>query len=411
MSLTPVSRRKFLTHSAVIGCTAAASPLLTPVSLASAPGDRRLVVIILRGGMDGIDVLRPWGDRDFVNLRPNLAAKRDTKFDLTDFYGVHPGLKPLLPLWSKGELGFVQATSTPYRDKRSHFDGQDLLEAGTAELAPLGRRDGWLNRMLAHLPGAQQRTAFALGREEMLLLSGGVPVSNWSPEVDLTLSSQGLRLLEITMKTDPVMAEAMAEAIGLASSDGDSVAFDSGQQDMMDEMMADASAARKGKPHLKIADFAAEQLAQETRIASFSIGGWDTHSRQDRALNRPLQTLSDTILRLRDKLGQRVWEQTTVMCMTEFGRTVRENGTKGTDHGTGGTMILAGGALRGGKIYGGWPGLSDANLYEERDLMPTTDVRSWAAWAMHDAFGIPVSALERNVFSGLDMGNSPGLLL
>lgn len=409
-----LSRRGFLTKAAVLGCSAAASPLLTPVTMASAPGDRRLVVIILRGGMDGIDVLRPWGDPHFKALRPNLAADQKNNVQLTDFHGMHKGLKDLMPLWKKGELGFVQATSTPYRDKRSHFDGQDLLEAGTAELAHLGDRTGWLNRMLPHLPGAQERTAFALGREDMLLLTGDAPVSNWSPEVDLTLSAQGLRLLELTMQSDPAMGAAMAEAIALAGSDGDSVTFDiegEGMRGMMDEMQSDAQEARKGKPHLKIADFAAEQLQQETRIASFSISGWDTHANQHRGLNTPLKKLSETILQLRDKMGPRIWQQTTVLCMTEFGRTVRENGTKGTDHGTGGTMIMAGGAINGGRIYGQWSGLGPNDLYQDRDLMPTSDVRTWAAWAMHDSFGVPQSALERDVFAGLDMGSSPGLLL
>ncbi|CUI66697.1 DUF1501 domain-containing protein [Cognatishimia activa] len=404
-------RRGFLKLSAAIGCSAAASPLLTPVSLASAPGERRLIVIILRGGMDGLDVLRPMGDRDFASHRPNLAASGRDGLRLTEFHGMHAALKDLRPLWADGDLAFVQATSTPYRDKRSHFDGQDLLEAGTIDLAPMGRRTGWLNRMLPHLPGAEERTAFALGREDMLLLTGETPVSNWSPEVDLTLSSQGLRLLELMMQSDPEMAASMAEAIALAGSDGDSVTFEMSEDAMMDEMMADAKEARKGKTHLKIADFAAEQLRGESRIASFSVGGWDTHANQQRALNGPLERLSEVILRLKDQLGARVWDQTSVLCMTEFGRTVRENGTKGTDHGTGGTMIMAGGAIRGGRIYGEWPGLAEADLYQRRDVMPTSDVRAWAAWAMHDSFGLPKSVFENQVFAGLDMGSSPNLLL
>ncbi len=414
MSRSNLSRRSFLTKSAVLGCSAAASPLLTPVSLASAPGDRRLVVIILRGAMDGIDVLRPWGDADYAALRPNLADSQQNTLQLTDFHGMHSGLKDLMPLWKKGELGFVQATSTPYRDKRSHFDGQDLLEAGTAELAPMRDRTGWLNRMLPHLQGAQERTAFAIGREDMLVLAGQSDVSNWSPDVDITLTPQGLRLLELTLQSDPLIGPAMAEAIGLASLDGDSVAFDlseGGMRGMMEEMSADANAALKGRSDHKIADFTAQQLLQDTRIASFSISGWDTHANQHRSLNRPLKQLSETILRLRDGLGARVWQQTTVLCMTEFGRTVRENGSRGTDHGTGGTMIMAGGAINGGRVYGQWPGLDPSALYKDRDLMPTSDVRAWAAWAMHDSFGIAQSALERDVFQGLDMGSTPNLLL
>lgn len=410
------TRRGFLGSAGALGCSLAASPVLTPVSLAAAPGDNRLVVIILRGGMDGIDVLRPWGDLNLAAHRPNLAVSHDNELHLNEFYGIHPGLKPLMPLWDRGELSFVQATSTPYRDKRSHFDGQDLLEAGTVDLAPMGRRDGWLNRMLPYLGGAQARTAFALGRENMLILTGDSPVSNWSPDVDLGMSSQGLRLLDLVMKGDANMAAAMTEAINLAGSDGDSVALDLhggmvDQEDMMNSMAEDVSNARKGKTHLKIVDFAAEQLKGETRIASFSIGGWDTHAAQNRTLNRPLRELTETILRLRKELGSIVWGKTTVLCMTEFGRTVRENGTKGTDHGTGGTMIVAGGAVRGGQVHGRWPGLEEAELYDRRDLMPTTDIRAWAAWAMRESFGVSKSTLEGAVFGNLDMGAGPKLLL
>ena len=139
------SRRTFLTRSLALGCTAAASPFVTPVSLASAPGDNRFVVIILRGGMDGLDVLRPLGDRQLAALRPGMAT--DESLAVSDFHGLHPALEGLLPMWQAGELGFAQAVSTPYRDKRSHFDGQDILEAGVSD-GDIGT-DGWLNRMVS----------------------------------------------------------------------------------------------------------------------------------------------------------------------------------------------------------------------------------------------------------------------
>lgn len=408
----PLSRRGFLAQSAFVGCSLAASPLMTPISMAAAPGDNRLVVIILRGGMDGIDVLRPWGDRLFRPLRTKLAETQKPELGLGSFYGAHPELKPLLPLWQKGELAFVQATSTPYRNKRSHFDGQDILEAGTAGLNGRSGHSGWLNRLLPHLPGAEARTAFALGREQMLVLAGDAPISNWSPDVDMALSSQGLRLLELTMQSDPRMAAAMAQAVQLAGSDGDPVALgDTSDDAMMASMMADMQAVQTGKANVKIAAFAAAQLRADARIVSFSLNGWDTHANQHRTLKQPLRRLSETLLELRDSLGADVWQKTTVLCMTEFGRTVRENGNKGTDHGTGGTMLLAGGALRGGRVYGTWPGLAEADLYNRRDLMPTSDIRAWAAWAMRGSFGVSKSALESEIFPGLDMRDAKGVLL
>ena len=398
------SRRAFLARSALIGCSAAASPLLTPMSFAAAPWDRRLVVIILRGAMDGLDVVRPYGAAEYAALRGQLGGGPDQgAADLDGFFALHPALAPLMPLWSAGELGFVHAVSTPYRDKRSHFDGQDLLEAGTASLS--GVRDGWLNRMLSKVPGIEARTAFAIGHGEMKVLSGPVPVSDWSPEADLVLTPQAVRLAEMMMEDDPAFHAALSEA--LMSSGGETGAMAETEADS--GMMA-LPAPMRGKAHLKVAEFAAEQLRGDTRIASFSINGWDTHNRQDKAIQPALQRLADTVLGLQAGLGAEIWGKTAIVAMTEFGRTARVNGTGGTDHGTGGVMLLAGGAIRGGKVYGDWPGLAEADLYARRDLMPTNDVRAPAAWIMRGLAGLDRTLLEQAVFPGLDMGRDPGLL-
>jgi uncharacterized protein (DUF1501 family) len=160
-----------------------------------------------------------------------------------------------------------------------------------------------------------------------------------------------------------------------------------------------------------LVDFAAGRLRGDTRIAAFSLGGWDTHRGQNSALQRPLSRLQRIILRLQNQSGPQVWGRTTLIAMTEFGRTARQNGSAGTDHGTGGVIVLAGGALRGGRVFGGWPGLSEAALYDRRDLMPTSDVRAWAAWAMRGLFGLDRAVLEGAVFPGVQMGSDPGLIL
>jgi uncharacterized protein (DUF1501 family) len=160
-----------------------------------------------------------------------------------------------------------------------------------------------------------------------------------------------------------------------------------------------------------LVDFAAGRLNGTTRIAAFSLTGWDTHRRQAAAISRPLSRLQRIILRMQAQLGPQNWGRTTLIAMTEFGRTARQNGTGGTDHGTGGAMVLAGGALRGGAVLGKWPGLAEAALYDRRDLMPTSDVRAWAAWSMRGLFGLDRSILERAVFPGLDMGQDPKLIL
>lgn len=405
--MTDWTRRKLLTRSLALGCSAAASPLLTPISLAAGPWDNRLVVIILRGAMDGLDVVQPYGDPAYAAARPNLkGGEAGGGLDLDGYFSLHPALEALMPMWRAGELGFAHAVSTPYRDKRSHFDGQDLLEAGTPDLGPATGRDGWLNRMLQTVPGMRPDLAYAIGHENLLILTGQAPVANWSPDVRLKLSPQGRRLAELVMHDDPAFADAFAEAAQqLDSGDGGMMAVPTGTD------MDMAGLSKKGTEGIRqVAAFAGGKLLADTRIASFSIGGWDTHRFQPGALPRALAQLSDALLVLKSTLGD-TWGKTAVVAMTEFGRTVRENGTRGTDHGTGGAMLLAGGAIRGGQVARDWPGLSEAALYQRRDLMPTRDVRAYAGWVMRGLFGLDASVLERTVFPGLDLGPRPSLIL
>ncbi len=235
-----MDRRKFLTRMAAIGCSAAASPLITPVAFASAPWDTRLIVIILRGGMDGLDAFRPVGDPDYAGLRPSL---RQGTIDLTGFFGMHPALSRLRPLWDAGHIGAAHAVSTPYRDKRSHFDGQDILEAGKPGIEGAGN-DGWLNRMLQVLPNVEGQTAFAIGREQQLLLSGDAPAARWSPEADLTLSPQAQRLIALVQEADPLFHTASAEAIEIAQTIAMTADDDAEDADMMmaNPMMAKVNA-------------------------------------------------------------------------------------------------------------------------------------------------------------------------
>jgi uncharacterized protein (DUF1501 family) len=389
-----MERRLFLKGLGVLGCSAAAHPLMTTLTLAQgAPGmgENRLVVVILRGAMDGLDVVQPRGDAGFQTARPGLSALPAT--DLDGFYALHGSLSGLMPLWQSGELGFVHATSTPYRDKRSHFDGQDLLEAGTGmDVAPGALRDGWLNRMLQAVPGLQAETAYAVGREALPILAGSAAVTNWAPDQRLALTAQGRLLLDHVYHDDALFRDTVEEAFAQTAGGAEKHGADTGDVDM-------------------IVDFAAERLRGDTRIAAFSQTGWDTHKGQSRAIKKPLERLQHTILRMKEQLGPDVWGKTTLLAMTEFGRTVRENGSEGTDHGTGGVMLMAGGAVRGGRVYGRWPGLAEADLYDRRDLLPTTDVRAWAAHAMRGLYGFDRGVLERSVFPGLDMGDDPGLLL
>ena len=407
----PLSRRQLLTRSALIGCSTAASPLITPISFAAAPWDNRLAVIILRGAMDGLDALRPQGDPDYAALRGTSADRFESGGeDLDGFFTLHPALQQLLPLWRRGELSFAHAVSTPYRNKRSHFDGQDILEAGI--LAPdAGRsRDGWLNRLLQIIGSANSDTAFAIGRDNMMILSGAAPVSNWTPEANLALSPQALALARIVMAADKAFNPVLDAALALADGDGDPVMLGEDGGTMLQSMMANMKPDTGKNGHLKIAEFAADRFRGEARVASFSLNGWDTHKNQHVSLPKALTRLSETILTLEKNLGA-IWGKTVVVAMTEFGRTARLNGTHGTDHGTGSTMLMAGGALRGGVVHSQWPGLAEVDLYQRRDLMPTADVRNYAAWLMHDLFGLSKPELQEKVFPGLLMTENPRLIL
>ena len=388
MDLT-LSRRAFL-----IGCSAAASPLLSPVTFAAAPGDNRLVVILLRGAMDGLDVVRPRGDADFATLRPKLSADLATSPDLDGYFALHPAAAPLLPLWQAGEMAFVQAVATPYRRGRSHFVAQDALENGTggADGQMTATRDGWLNRALSLISGARPQLAVSVGQERLLILDGAQDTGHWFPVDQSPLSAQGQALLAALHHADPLFAEPFDEAVALAQAT-------SGQKLPGSDLA-----------HQALGTHVAERLLAEARIASFSIGGWDMHQNQSKTMAERLPALSETLLALKAGLGA-AWGTTLVLAMTEFGRTARENGSAGTDHGTGGMLIALGGLVRGGRVFGNWPGLGTGDLLGERDLMPTGDLRRYPAWALRSLFGVSSAGLEGAVFPGLDLQGDPGLIL
>ncbi|MDA9208423.1 DUF1501 domain-containing protein, partial [Octadecabacter sp.] len=263
--------------------------------------------------------------------------------------------------------------------------------------------------MLQVVPGLEPEVAYSIGREQMLVLAGDAPASRWAPETQLRISPNARALLDVVYHDDPLFRDASSDAIAIA----EQISLDAAVAEETTELMANAT-MMDGAPlngqHVDIAEFAATRLRGDTRIASFSINGWDTHAQQSRNLKQRGTVLSDTILALRAGLGP-VWEKTAVLCLTEFGRTARENGSGGTDHGTGSAMLYAGGALRGGQVIADWPGLGDGDLYAGRDLLPTRDVRAYAAWVMHDLIGLDQSTLEQAIFPGVDLGVNPRLVL
>ncbi len=383
-----ISRRNFL----VTACCAAAVPAFSPVSFAAMPGENRFVTIVLRGAMDGLDLVQPYGDPAFAGFRPTLALTPDTGLiDLDGHFGLNPAAQSLMPLWQAKELAFVHAVSTPYRDQRSHFDGQDMLESGAEHVHE--ERTGWLNRALSSIPRSADRKAIDINTSMELILSGPNEADVWASTSNMTMGADEIDFFKRLYANDPEFNQVLAEAL---------------RTDMSAEQLFQDE--KRGQGIRDVAKLAGGLLKEDYRIASFSVDGWDTHAGQKGQFARTVKDLTIALTTLKDAVGPEVWKKTVVVAMTEFGRTARENGTGGTDHGTGGVAVLAGGGIDGGRVLGNWPGLGDGKLLDDRDLMPTGDVRELAAAMLYRQFDVSSEALTNTIFPGLNFDRSSAYL-
>jgi uncharacterized protein (DUF1501 family) len=367
-----------------------AAAVLPRIAFAQAPTDKRLVVILLRGAMDGLTAAPAFGDPAYERARNGIATPRPGAqggaLDLDGFFGLHPALANLHARYAKKELIVFHAIASPYRD-RSHFDGQNLLENGSAQ--PYGLADGWLNRALLGLPDSlrsgRSDVGIALAPVMPLMMRGPGRVTSWSPSI---LPGPGpdllARLKGLYDKTDPKLAAALAGAA--------------------DANAAAGASAANGEAFVTLMAAAAKFMSEPNGpcAAMVESTGWDTHTNQIGAygvLPRNLATLDRGIEALAVGLGPK-WSSTAAVVVTEFGRTVAMNGTGGTDHGTGGAVFLAGGVVKGGRVVADWPGLQPANLYQGRDLRPTTDLRSVLKAALVEHMGAEPGYIDRTVFPG-----------
>lgn len=385
-----LSRRHLLT-----GATGAAALSFPVLAFGQAQAtDKRMLVIILRGGMDGLSALAPVGDPTYAGARGRLALQRANTLVLDDTFALNANLPKMHALFSVGELLPIHACATAYRE-RSHFDAQNVLESGAA--APFARTVGWLNKALGALPNARPEMGMALSAQAPLILRGPTNVATWSPSALPDVDNDTMaRLLSLYEARDPALAQALSSAI---SANG--VAMDAGAGDMR-------AGPRSITP---IAQIAARFLKDEAGpiAAVMEMGGWDTHANQgleQGALARGLTSLDDGLDAFKREMGP-AWANTVVIIATEFGRTVAPNGANGTDHGTGMAAFLAGGAVRGGRVLADWPGLARGALYEGRDLRPTTDLRGVFKGILADHLRVPNAALERDAFP--DSGSVPGV--
>jgi uncharacterized protein (DUF1501 family) len=366
-----LQRRQFLFASgALLG-----SALLPQVLFAKTGGSSRLVVVILRGALDGLAAVAPHGDPSYAGLHRDLAiappGTPQGALALNDTFGLHPALSFLHERYRGGELVVFHAVSSPYRE-RSHFDGQNVLESGFTQ--PLGTADGWLNRALAALPRATPgERAVAISQNVPLILRGESPVLSKSPQTAPDVDEDLLARLADLYSQDDWFSARLSEAVETERLvDGDVAsgamsAVGGARQALRDRVSA-------------VARMAGTLMRSEggPEVAVLEATGWDTHANQGAAtgtLATRLSGLDRALAALAEELGP-LWTQTAVLVVTEFGRTAAMNGTRGTDHGTGGCAFLVGGAVRGGRLIADWPGLATSALLQNRDLRPTLDLRS-----------------------------------
>ncbi len=378
-----ISRRYFLKNGgiAMLGMASLPSFLQRAIAATANPSKKKMVVLFQRGAMDGLNVVVPFGEPNYYRLRPTIAIPEprrggtDAAIDLDGFFGLHPSLQPLLPLFQNGQLAIVQAVGSP-DPSRSHFDAQDFMESGTPGVKSTD--DGWLNRALQSMPENQPSPfrAVAFGPYLPRTLSGSAPAvaipdlkqfKMNGPQQTVEGGFEAMYAQTVDQAMRGVGAETFEAIDQLKKINPDTYAPENG---------ADYPTSRFGKSLMEIAELFKADLGLE--VAFLDSGGWDHHVNEGGVqgqLSNLLRDLGQGIAAFHQDMGDRMGDVVFVS-MSEFGRTAHENGNRGTDHGHANCMLLMGGDIKGGKVYTRWPGMSDGQLYEGRDLAVTTDYRS-----------------------------------
>jgi uncharacterized protein (DUF1501 family) len=399
-NLSAPTRRSLLLGSGVLFASAQLP------HLARADGrDPRFLAIVLRGALDGLAAVAPVGDPDWHRLRGKdaLGGNGAVGLPLDAMFALNPAMPNLHRLYRSGQATIVHAVATPYRD-RSHFDGQNVLQTGAVKPGALD--SGWLNRAVASSaangtadPNAGR--ALAIGPVAPLIMRGPAPVLSWETQRLPPVSDETtMRLLDLYRHTDPALARVLEERIGI-----EAIAHAGGLARTPKRggpVVQPGGAARVRAYFADAAGAAGKFLARADgpRVGALAFDGWDTHVDEGPIKGRLtdlLAALDGAFGALADNMGD-AWRQTVVVAVTEFGRTARINGSGGTDHGTATVALLAGGALKGGRVVGDWPGLKDSDLYQRRDLKPTTDLRAVLKGLLRDHLGIAESVLATEVF-------------
>lgn len=386
-----MDRRTFVHGMCVGGLATWGAPR---VSFARVPGGDRFVFVLLRGALDGLAAVVPVSDPGYARIRAAMAFDRESVAPLADGFALAPGLAQLRVLWQANELVVVHGMAIPFRT-RSHFDGQAILETGLDR--PSGSADGWLNRLLQVMEGSRAGIAVAAGLPRSL--SGSYPVTTWSPARLGAVDDAYLERLHVLYQRDPILHDRFEAALNMQGVD-----------------MADGMSGRRRTAQVAPVMRAAARFLREPggpNVAAVEFSGWDTHANQGMAngpLDRRLQGLAEGLLAFREEVGTDTWQRTTVVVLTEFGRTARPNGTGGTDHGTAGAGFVIGPRVARSQVLVDWPGLADRDLYEQRDLRPTIDTRAVLKSALQGSFDLTSGQLDRVFPGSASAGPLPGMM-
>ena len=388
-----ITRRVFLKNGALaVVATSAIPAFLSRAAFAGSigSGKKRLVVIFQRGAADGLNIVVPHGERAYYSMRPTIAIQRNEVVDLDGFFGLHPAMASLKPLWDAKHLAIVHAAGSP-DTTRSHFDAQDYMESGTPGVK--STEDGWLNRCL-HTNETDKDSPFravALGTSLPRILSGSVPAVAIDNVNNFSVGGRGPAASPVSNTFESMYAQSVDTVLhgtGAETFDAVRMLKSADPAKYTPAPGANYPRGRFGDSLLQVAQLMKADLGVE--VAFTDIGGWDHHvnegSTQGQLANL-LREFSQSLSAFWTDLGD-LAEETVVVTMSEFGRTARENGNRGTDHGHANVMFVMGGPVRGGRVYGRWPGLNEGELYEGRDLAVTTDFRQVLSEALHKHNGV-----------------------
>ena len=398
-----LTRRQFLANTAIGAATLMIWPKLT---FAATGSDTRFLFVLLRGGLDGLESVPPYGDPGYQAIRGALALSPSAArpaHKLDNVFALHPSFEYAAQLYAQGQFMPVVAAAPPYWG-RSHFQAQNCVENGTAK--PDGAQTGWLNRCIACMPGVD---GLACAAVMPLTMRGSAKVETWSPPLPTEVNPILLQRLQPLYAADTQLAAPFARAVAQQT---DSPVPENPLEPGA-AMMANGKSGKKQAGGLPVMMGAAGGFMGKSdgpRVAFVEDDGWDTHANEAAIVTRKIGELDAGLNAFRQSVGA-MWDRTIVVVATEFGRTAHINGTGGTDHGTGGSMFLAGGALRGGRVAGNWPGIGSGELYQSRDVHATTDFRSVFKGVLAAHLGVPESLLESRVFPGSQAAEPLGNLV